>query len=182
MKDGGHALPFSKALFESQHFVLEYSYFLGNMNELSVTIAYCEMYAEQDMGIGHFLNTFRCKSAATSSFEFRKDDCSERSSASVELASFNLRSEEKLGTTGRMMKLMATYKHQDQSLQHREACSLQHGGPPLSASLFVRTRLSLVRGRGQRCVDRVGLLAPTVLCLWWGSALISTHSALTCAV
>ena len=106
MKDGGHALPFSEALFETQHFVLENSYFLGNMNELSVTIAYREMYVEQEVGVGHFLNTFRCKSDATSSFEFRKDDCSERSSASVELASFSLRSEGKLGTTGRMIELM----------------------------------------------------------------------------
>ena len=106
MKDRGHALPFSEALFETQHFVLENSYFLGNMNELSVTIAYREMYAVQEAGIGHFLNTFRCKSDATSSFEFRKDDCSERSSASVELASFSLRSEGKLGTAGRMIELM----------------------------------------------------------------------------
>lgn len=181
MKDRGHALPFSEALFETQHFVLENSYFLGNMNELSVTIAYREMYAVQEAGIGHFLNTFRCKSDATSSFEFRKDDCRERSSASVELASFSLRSEGKLGTTGRMIELMGTYKYLDQSLQHRAACSLQHGGPLLSVSLFVRTRLFLVRWRGQRCVDRVGLLAPTVLCLW-ESAMISTHNALTCAV
>lgn len=106
MKDRGHALPFSEALFETQHFVLENSYFLGNMNELSVTIAYREMYAVQEAGIGYFLNTFRCKSDATSSFEFRKDDCSERSSASVELASFSLRSEGKLGTSGRMIELM----------------------------------------------------------------------------
>ena len=54
MKDGGHALPFSEALFESQHFVLKNSYFLGNMNELSVTIAYCEMYAEQMWELGTF--------------------------------------------------------------------------------------------------------------------------------
>jgi hypothetical protein len=47
VEDGGHALPFSEALFEPQHFILEYSNFLGNMNELSVAIASCEMYAEQ---------------------------------------------------------------------------------------------------------------------------------------
>ena len=57
----------------------------------------------------HFLNTFRCRSAATSSFEFCNDDCSERSSASVELASFSFKSRMTLDFNRRMLGLRTTH-------------------------------------------------------------------------
>ena len=47
VEDGGHALPFSEALFEPQHFVLEYADFLGDMNKLSVAAGVREMYVEE---------------------------------------------------------------------------------------------------------------------------------------
>ena len=40
VEDGGHALPFGEALFEPQHFVLEYANFLGDMNKLGVAVEF----------------------------------------------------------------------------------------------------------------------------------------------
>ena len=39
VEDVSHAFPFSEALFELQHLVLEYTDFLGDLNKLNVAIA-----------------------------------------------------------------------------------------------------------------------------------------------
>lgn len=93
MKEGRHAFPLRKTLFEFKHLVFKRTDLFRYKNKLCVTVKLIRLDVKlTSRELAYFLNTLRRKSDATSSFEARRDDWNDFISDSVELANLTFKS------------------------------------------------------------------------------------------